>query len=150
MTMLKVGIADMYERRERMTRIIRGELPREPNAPKLWFTTVDSFVKTLSTGHREFLREIAETYVSVTLDELSRVTGRKKTDFGGMLIKLAEMGHIEVHLREGGRLRSKVVDGRITFVAPPSEQVSELNSQGGCTKHIRDDSIGRKRRIATG
>ena len=56
MTMLKVGIADMYERRERMMQIIRGEAPREPNAPKLWFPTVESFVKTLSAGHLEFLR----------------------------------------------------------------------------------------------
>ena len=54
MTMLKVGIADMYERREQMMRIIRGEERRDPGDPKLWFTTVESFLKTLSAGHREF------------------------------------------------------------------------------------------------
>ena len=148
MTMLKVGIADMYERRERMMQIIRGEAPREPNAPKLWFPTVESFVKTLSAGHLEFLREIAEEQVSVSLDELSRMTGRKRSDFRGMLNKLAEMGLIELHLRDGSRLRSRVVDGRIAFDALQNEKTGSLNAQGDPSNRGRDETIGRERRVA--
>ena len=59
-------------------RVLCGEERRKPGDPKLWFTTVESFAETLSAGHREFLREIAEKHMSVSLDELSRMTGRKK------------------------------------------------------------------------
>ena len=148
MTMLKVGIADMHERREQMMRIVRGEAPREPNAPKLWFSTVESFVNTLSTGHGEFLREIVEVHVSVSLNELSRMTGQKRSDFGGMLNKLAEMGLIEMHLRDGRRLRSSVADGRVVFDALPNEETGVSNAQSGSTKRHGDESIGRERRVA--
>ena len=148
MTKLKVGIADMYERRERMMQIIRGEAPREPNAPKLWFPKVESFVKTLSAGHREFLREIAEVHVSASIDELSRITGRKKSDYRGMLNKLAEMGLVEVHLRDGIRLRSKVVDGRVAFVSARNEQACKPSSKVGRSKYGHDEPQSRKRRIA--
>ena len=148
MEMLKVGIADMFERREQMMRTICGEERRAPRDPKLWFTTVESFLKTLSAGHREFLREIAEVHVSASLDELSRMTGRKRSDFRGMLNKLAEMGLIEVHLRDGSRLRSKVVDGRVAFVSARNEQACKPSSDVGRSKYGHDEPQSRKRRVA--
>ena len=148
MTMLKVAIAPFDEMKEWTMRVVRGEVRREPGDPKLWFTTVESFVKTLSAGHREFLREIAEKHVSVSLDELSRMTGRKRSDFRGMLNKLAEMGLIEMHLRDGSRLRSKVVNGRVAFVAVSNEQSSQTNPLGDRARRHSGDSFGRERSVA--
>ena len=148
MTMLKVAIATVDEMKEWTMRVVRGEERREPGDPKLWFPTVEGFVKTLSNGHREFLREIAEEQVSVSIEELSRMTGRKRSDFRGMLNKLAEMGLIEMHLRDGSRLRSKVVDGRVVFVAVSNERVGEANPLGGRAKRRSGESFGRERRVA--
>ena len=88
MTTLKVAIATVDEMKEWTMRVVRGEERRKPGDPKLWFPSVESFLKTLSVGHRKLLREIVEKHVSVSLDELSRMTGRKKSDFRGMLDKL--------------------------------------------------------------
>ena len=148
MTTLKIAIATVDEMKEWTMRVVRGEERCKPGDPKLWFPTVEAFVKTLSGGHREFLREIAEEQVSVSLEELSRMTGRKKSDFGGMLNKLAEMGLIEMHLRDGSRLRSKVVEGGISFVTVSNEQASGPNLIGGRAKRRSGGSYGRERRVA--
>lgn len=77
MTTLKVAIATVDEMKEWTMRVVRGEERRKPGDPKLWFPSVESFLKTLSVGHRKLLREIVEKHVSVSLDELSRMTGGK-------------------------------------------------------------------------
>ena len=76
------------------------------------------------------------------------MTGWEESDFSGMLNKLAEMGLIEMHLPDGSRLRSKVIDGCIAFDALPNEQAGSLNDQGDLTKRRRDESIGPERRFA--
>ena len=148
MEMLKIGIADMYEIRERHMRMFRGEAPREPNAPKLWFPTVESFMETISAGHRELLRHIVESHVPTSLDELARMTGRDESDFAGMLKRLAEMGLVEMHLRDGSRLRSKVVDGRVAFVSARNEQACKPSSEVGRSKYGHDEPQSPKRRVA--
>ena len=147
MTMLKVGIADVNEMRERPLRMMRRGERRDPEDPKVWAPSIESFVKTLAEGRSDFLRAAAQN-VSVSLDELSRMTGREVSDYSGMLNKLAEMELIELHLRDGSRLRSKVVDGRVVFDAQPNERTSGPDAQGDRTKHRRDDLVGRERRIA--
>ena len=52
MTMLKIGIADMYKRKEQVMRMFRGEISREPDTPKLLFPKVESFMETISAGHQ--------------------------------------------------------------------------------------------------
>ena len=149
MTTLKVAIATVDEMKEWTMRVVRGEERRKPGDPKLWFPSVESFQKTLSAGHRKLLREIVEKHVSVSLDDLSRMTGRKKSDLRGMLNKLTEMGHVEMHLRDGSRLRSKMVDGRIAFVSVSNEPTSGSNIRGERTRRLREEPIGHERRVAT-
>ena len=148
MEMLKIGIADMHERKEQVMRMFRGEAPREPNAPKLWFPTVESFMETISAGHRELLRHIVESHVPTSLDELARMTERDESDFAGMLKRLAEMGLVEMHLRDGSRLRSKVVDGRVAFVSARNKQACKPSSEVGRPKYGHDEPQSPKRRVA--
>ena len=90
----------------------------------------------------------AERHAAFRVATGERMTGREESDFAGMLNKLAEMGLIEMHLPDGSRIRSRVVDGCIAFDALPNEQAGSLNDQGDLTKRRRDKSIGPKRRIA--
>src|SRR4051794_22270126 len=57
MTTLKVGIASYEDMKARTMRIARGEKPAR-GAPKVWFTSTESFSKVLSAGNRELLRII--------------------------------------------------------------------------------------------
>jgi predicted transcriptional regulator len=75
MTTLKVGIASYEDMKARTLRIARGERPAR-GAPKVWFTSTESFSKVLSAGNRELLRIIAEKAPG-SLDELVELTGRK-------------------------------------------------------------------------
>ena len=147
MTMLKVGIADVNEMRERPLRMMRKRERRDPGEPKVWAPSIKSFVKTLSEGHSDFLRAAAQN-VPVPLDDLARMTGRDVSDYSGMLNKLSEMGLMETHLRDGSRLRSKVVDGHVAFVAVSNEQASIANPVGGRAKPRSGESFGRERRVA--
>ena len=76
------------------------------------------------------------------------MTRRKKSDFGGMLNKLAEIGFFEMHLRHGSRLRFRVFDGRIAFATVPNVQASGASANGGRAKRCRDESTGRDLRVA--
>ena len=98
-------------------------------------------METLAAGHREFPREIVG-HVSASLDELSRMTERKRSDFGGMLNKLAEMGLIEMHLRDGSRLGFRVVDGRVAFFALPNEETCGSNVQSKASVRCCSVSLG--------
>ena len=83
-----------------------------------------------------------------SLDELARMTGRDESDFAGMLKRLAEMGLVEMHLRDGSRLRSKVVDGRVAFVSARIEQACKPSSEVGRPKYGHDEPQSPKRCVA--
>ena len=88
MTTLKVGIASYEEMKARTLRIARGEHQVAADAPKVWFTSTDSFAKVLSAGNRELLRVIAEK-MPQSLDELARLTGRQKSNLSRTLKTMA-------------------------------------------------------------
>ena len=56
MTTLKIGIASYEEMKARTMAVARGQLRVARNAPKVWFTSTESFAKVLSAGNRDLLR----------------------------------------------------------------------------------------------
>ena len=58
MSVLRVGIADYESMKERTMQIARGELRRGKGDPKVWFTSVESLVETLSSDNHELLNTI--------------------------------------------------------------------------------------------
>jgi predicted transcriptional regulator len=81
MTTLKVGIASYAEMKARTIAVARGERRVAPGEPKVWFSSTESFAKVLSAGNRDLLRVIAEK-APASLDELSRITGKAKSNRG--------------------------------------------------------------------
>src|ERR1700674_3828986 len=117
MTTLKVGIASYEEMKARTMRIARGEQRVAPSEPKVWFTSTESFAKVLSAGNRELLRIIAQKAPS-SLDELARLTGRKKSNLSRTLKTMEGYGVVRLERGERGRIAARVLHDRVELALP--------------------------------
>lgn len=102
---ITVGIASHAELRERALEIARGERRRQPDEPKIWFTSLDSLAKVLSEPNRKLLRVIDERHPS-SLAELEALTGRKVSNLSRTLRTMSQYGLV------------KLVPGKRGAVAP--------------------------------
>lgn len=117
MTTLKVGIADYEEMKARTLRIAHGEQKPAPGDPKVWFTSTESFAKVLSAGNRALLQTIVDEAPG-SLDELSELTGRAKSNLSRTLKKMAGFGLVRFEKGERGRVAPKVVHQRVALDLP--------------------------------
>ena len=117
MKTLKVGIADYETMKARTLRIARGQERPRPGDPKVWFTSTESFARILSASNRELLRTIAAR-APASLDELSQMTGRAKSNLSRTLKKMAEFGLVTMEPGDGRRLAPKVACDHVTLELP--------------------------------
>jgi len=117
MTTLRVGIASYDEMKARTMRIARGEHRVAVREPKVWFTSTESFAKVLSAGNRELLQIIAEKAPG-SLDELSQITGRAKSNLSRTLKTMEGYGLVRLERRERGRIAPKVIHDRVELDLP--------------------------------
>ena len=117
MTTLKVGIASYDEMKARTVAVARGERRIAPNEPKVWFASTESFAKVLSAGNRGLLRIIAERSPG-SLDELSRLTGKAKSNLSRTLRTMEGYGLVRLERGARGRITPKVVYDRVELDLP--------------------------------
>jgi len=117
MTTLKVGIATYGEMKARTMAVARGERRIAASEPKVWFTSTESFAKVLSAGNRDLLRVIAEK-APASLDELSRITGKAKSNLSRTLKTMAGYGLVRLERGERGRITPKVTHDRVELDLP--------------------------------
>lgn len=117
MKTLKVGIASYDEMKARTLRIASGAQRVTPGEPKVWFTSTESFAKVLSAGNRDLLRIIAEQ-APRSLDELARLTGRRKSNLSRTLKTMAGYGLVRLERGPRGRIAPKVVHDRVELDLP--------------------------------
>ncbi len=117
MTTLKVGIASYEDMKARTLRIARGELRVTASDPRVWFTSTESFAKVLSAGNRKILQVIGEKSPA-SLDELARMTGRKKSNLSRTLKTMEGYGLIRLERGERGRIAPKVIADRVDLRLP--------------------------------
>ena len=115
MTTLKVGIADYEEMKARTMRIAKGEQKPAAGDPKVWFTSTESFAKVLSAGNRELLRIIIEQAPG-SVEELSQMTGRAKSNLSRTLKTMAGYGLVRMEKGQGLKLAPKVEHDRVELV----------------------------------
>ena len=117
MTTLKVGIASYEDMKARTMAVARGEHRIAAGEPKVWFTSTESFAKVLSAGNRDLLRVIAEQAPG-SLDELSRITGRAKSNLSRTLKAMAGYGLVRLDRGERGRIKPTVAHDRVELQLP--------------------------------
>lgn len=129
MTTLKVGIADYEEMKARTMRIARGEEKPAPGDPKIWFPSMESFAQILSMGNRELLRVIDEQAPG-SLEELSQITGRAKSNLSRTLKKMVSYGLIRME-KDGRRHAPRVIHDRVELDLPLTERAGPRKAAGG-------------------
>ncbi len=117
MTTLKVGIASYEDMKARTLAVARGEQRVALDAPKVWFTSTESFAKVLSAGNRDLLRIIAEQTPG-SLDELAKITGKAKSNLSRTLKTMAGYGLIRLERGERGRIMPRVTHDRVELDLP--------------------------------
>ena len=117
MTTLKAGIASYDDMKARTMAVARGEFRIAPDGPKVWFTSTESFAKVLSAGNRELLRVISEQAPG-SLDELSRITGRAKSNLSRTLRTMEGYGLVRLERGDRGRITPKVMHDRVELELP--------------------------------
>ncbi|WP_026987250.1 HVO_A0114 family putative DNA-binding protein [Fodinicurvata fenggangensis] len=121
MTTLRIGIASYEEMKARSLAIARGEVKPGPEEPKVWFTSTESFAKLLSSGNRDLLKIIAETSPG-SLEELSVLTGRAKSNLSRTLKTLEGYGLIRIERGPRGRVMPRVTADRLELDLPLVEK----------------------------
>ena len=129
MSTLKVGIASYEDIKARTMRVARGELRPRADEPKIWFTSIESFARILSAGNRDLLRVIAEESPG-SLDELARLTGRKKSNLSRTLKTMEGCGLVHLERGTRGRLAPSVIHDRVELALPLKKQTVRKRRSG--------------------
>lgn len=104
---LRVGIASAAAMKARTLDIASGRLKPAPSAPKVWFTSPESFARVLSNNNRALLQVIAETHPA-SLQELALATGRAPSNLSRTLRTMERYGFVRLHRGQRGRIRPEV------------------------------------------
>ncbi len=122
MTTLKIGIASAEDYKARTLAIARGELKPAAQAPKIWFTSIESFAKVMSDRNRELLALIAKERPE-SLQVLAERTGRAKSNLSRTLKTMERYGLVRMEKRPNRALAPRVLfdDIRLDLPLHPAE-----------------------------
>ena len=113
MKTLKIGIASYEQMKARTMAIARGEYRAAPSEPKVWFPSIESVAKVLSAGNRELLQVIASQRPQ-SIDELAKLTGRKKSNLSRTLKTMEGYGIVQLDRGQHGRVAPSLAHDRFT------------------------------------
>jgi predicted transcriptional regulator len=117
MKTLRVGIASYERMKERMLAIARGEYKPPAGAPKVWFTSAESFAKVLSDRNRALLDIIATT-APQSLATLADATGRAKPNLSRTLKNMEKYGLVRLSRGKRGSVIPEVPYDEVSLTVP--------------------------------
>lgn len=106
-SVLRVGIAPFEEIKKRTLAIARGEFKPGKNEPRVWFSSMESLAKVLSTKNKLLLEIIAQTEPE-SVTELAKLSGRHKSNLSRTLKTLENYGMVKLAHLEDGKVRPRV------------------------------------------
>jgi len=104
---LRIGIASRDEIRQRTIEIASGRRRRQPDEPRVWFTSIDAFARVLS-GKSMLLLEMIRQSEPDSVSELAQRLGRQKPNVSRILKRLNEFGIVEFEIGKGGKKAPRV------------------------------------------
>jgi predicted transcriptional regulator len=105
---LKIGIANFDQMKARTIAIAKGERRRQPDEPKLWFSSIERVAAVLSQKNRDLLRLITEKSPG-SLGELMYLSGRAKSNLSRTLKTMENCGLVRLERGERGRITPRVM-----------------------------------------
>jgi predicted transcriptional regulator len=112
---LKVGIAPRAAIARYAREIVLGRRSRMADDPDVWFNSVESFAKILSEKNRNLLTLIAERSPD-SLEELSRMSGRAKSNLSRTLRTMERYGLVRMEKGNGRKLRPVVTFEKVELL----------------------------------
>ncbi|MBF0135599.1 MAG: MarR family transcriptional regulator [Magnetococcus sp. DMHC-1] len=106
---LKIGIASYEDQKAMVLAIARGEFVPNEEAPKIWFSSLESLAQVLNAKNQSLLNLIA-TSSPASIKELAIQSQRKESNLSRTLKTLERYGLVRMKNRAG---RSKVPE--LTF-----------------------------------
>ena len=100
---MKIGILSKDDYRKRTIAIAKGEYKTRKNEPRVWFESMESLGQILSGQNQELLRIIRDRH-PLSLTELEKMSGRKKSNLSRTLKTLSNYGIVDL-VREKGTVR---------------------------------------------
>jgi predicted transcriptional regulator len=107
-SILRVGIASYDEIKKRTLAIAQGKLKPAKNAPKVWFSSIESMAQVLSTRNTMLLAIIEKTKPD-SVTELAELSGRQKSNLSRTLKTLEQYGIVKLDHDEGTKIRPRVL-----------------------------------------
>lgn len=114
MKTLKVGIASYEETKARSLAIARGEYKPKRGEPKVWFLSLESFVKVFSDRNRVLLKTIAEEEPD-SLTELAEISGHTQSNLLRTLHALEQYGFVRLEKSQKGKIVPHALYSKITL-----------------------------------
>ena len=112
MKTLHVGIASYDQMKAWTLAVARGERRVAQDDPKVWFISIESFARILSTRNRDLL-ELIVTRKPVSLTELATMSGRAKSNLSRTLKTMARVGLVELVPSDHGKITPRVLFDRV-------------------------------------
>ncbi|MBC2709529.1 MAG: transcriptional regulator [Desulfosarcina sp.] len=103
---MKIGILSKEDYRKRTITIAKGEYKPRKGEPKVWFESMESIGQILSGQNQKLLKLIMDSR-PVSLTELEKTSGRKKSNLSRTLKTLSNYGIVDL-VREKGTVRPVV------------------------------------------
>jgi len=100
---MKIGILSRDDYRKRTIAIAKGEYKPRKKEPSVWFESMESLGQILSGQNQELLRIIRDRH-PLSLTELEKLSGRKKSNLSRTLKTLSNYGIVDL-VREKGTVR---------------------------------------------
>jgi predicted transcriptional regulator len=111
---LKIGIAPYQTIKKRTLAIVRGEYKPSTDEPKVWFSSIESMARVLSTNNRLLLEIIAKSNPP-SLTALAEMSKRKKSNLSRTLKTMERFGLVRLSKDGHGHVVPKVTFDRLRF-----------------------------------
>jgi predicted transcriptional regulator len=93
METIKIGIMNRKDFRQYTLDIVTEKIKPQPNAPKIWFDSIESMAHILSSSNRELL-SLIKTHQPQSLTELAQLSGQRKERLSRTLWAMKQHGII--------------------------------------------------------
>ena len=117
MNKLKVGIMPRRQFQRRMLDIAAGKIEAERDAPKVWFSSIQSLSEVLNENNVRLLQLIRE-HQPATLSELATLSGQKASSLSRTLKTMEKYGIVELRKYDRRKVRpiAKATEFDIQYV----------------------------------
>ena len=114
---LRVGVLSYADMKARTKAIARGELRPKADDPKVWFTSLESLARVLSSKNRVLLALIADAKPA-SIKDLAQLSGRAPPNVSRTLKAFERYGLVRLIREEGGRVRPESLARAVEFSIP--------------------------------